>query len=169
VLAAESLQVRGRIDVSGRSDVLVGIEHLAEFAPGALDFRDVGHVRHRAAGCHVGQDGDLSGLGQDVRDFGHEMHPAEHDVLGVGLRSQLGKLQRIARQVGVPVNIGALVVVGENGDPLAELFPGGNDARLAVIILQAAVQIKGGCGGWHGGGSLSAPEHDWQKPYHIGQ
>jgi hypothetical protein len=75
------------------------------------------------------------------------VHAAEHDVLGVGLRGQLGELERIAGQVGVLVDIGALVVVGEKGYTLAELFLGRNNARLAVVILQAAVLVEGGVNG----------------------
>ena len=60
VLAAERFQVRSRVDVGDRGDFLVRIEHFADFAPRALDFGEIRHVRHRAAGAQV-RAGSLSG------------------------------------------------------------------------------------------------------------
>jgi hypothetical protein len=40
-------------------------------------------------------------------------------------------------------------MVGEEGYTLAELFLGRNNARLAVVILQAAVLVESGCAGLH--------------------
>jgi hypothetical protein len=59
-------------------------------------------------------------LGHDVGHFGHEMHAAEDDVLGVGLRGEARELQRVAGEVGVLVDVGALVVVAEDDGALAE-------------------------------------------------
>jgi hypothetical protein len=69
--------------------------------------------------------------GHDVGDFGHEMHAAEDDVLGVGLRGEARQLERIAGQVGVLIDVGALVVVAEDDGALAELGAGGADALVA--------------------------------------
>ena len=63
----------------------VRVEHFGELAPRALDLGQVRHVGHRAAGVHVRQDRHLRRLGKNIGDFRHEMHAAEHDVVGIGL------------------------------------------------------------------------------------
>ncbi len=136
MLAAKGLQIGGAVDIGDRGDVLVGIEHLPELAPGALHLGQTCHVRHRAAGVEVGQNHLLLGLGQDVGHFGHEMHAAEYDVLRLGLRRELGKFQRIAGKVGVGVDVGALIVVAEDDRALAEPRPRGKDTLLAGLVLQ---------------------------------
>jgi hypothetical protein len=105
----------------------IDVQHFAQFAPAAFDLGQIGHVGHRAAGGEVGQDGDLFRFRHDVGDFGHEMHAAEDDVFGVGLRGQARELQRVAGQVGVLVDVGALVVVAEQTALLAEPFAGGRE------------------------------------------
>ena len=119
-----------------------GSSTCAELAPRALDLGQIGHVRHRAAGVQVGQDHRLLGLGQDVGDFGHEMHAAEHDVIGVGLRGELGQFQRIAGKVGVLVDVGALIVMAEDDRALAEPRPRGNDTLLAGLVLQRLEAVE---------------------------
>jgi hypothetical protein len=121
VLAAEGLEVGGGVDVGDRGDQRVrGFEHLGQLAPAALDLGQVGHVGHRTAGGEVGQDGLLVGLGHDVRHLGHEMHAAEHDELGVGLGGEARQLERVAGEVGVLVDVGALVVVAQQHGLVAE-------------------------------------------------
>ena len=83
-----------------------------------------------------------SRLGQDVGDFRHEVHAAEHDVLGVGLRGELGELQRIAGQVGVLVDVGPLVVVAEDHRAPAELRPRGEYALLARVVGERLERSK---------------------------
>ena len=62
----------------------------------------LGHVGHRTAAADRAGSPDLIRLGHDVGDLGHEMHAAENDVFGVGLRGEAGRqLERIAGQVGV--------------------------------------------------------------------
>jgi hypothetical protein len=150
MLAAERLQVGSRVDVGHRRDFLVRRQHFGQFAPCTLDLGETGHVGHRTARRQVGKYGDLLGLGQDIRDLGHEMHAAEHDVLRFRLPGQLRQLQRIAGQVGMLVDVGALVMVAEHDHPVAEGPLGGNDARVAVLILKLAVLIEGSRGYWHG-------------------
>ena len=148
MFAAERLQVGRRVDVGDRRDLLLGVQHFVQFAPAALDLGQIGHVGHRTAGGEVGQDGDLVRRGHDVGDFGHEVHAAEDDVFGIGLRGQLGQLQRIAGQVGVLVNIGTLVVVAEDYGLLAQFGAGGTDALRAsssARLLKGAKAIGEDC------------------------
>ncbi len=150
MLAAEGLQVGGGVDVGDRGELLVGVEHRREFAPGALDLGQVGHVGHRTAGGEVRQDGNLFGAREDVRHLGHEVHAAEDDELGVGLRSQPGKLQRIAGQVGMLEDVGALVVVAEDDRALAEARPCGANALLGVFVGEGVEAVEADGGGLHG-------------------
>lgn len=85
VTSAEGFQVGGGIDVGHRRDLLVGIEHFGQLAPGALDIGEIGHVGHRATGGEIGQNRNLVGACQDIRHLGHEMHAAEDDVFGIEL------------------------------------------------------------------------------------
>ena len=148
MLAAEGLQVGRRVDVGDRREGLVRVvaEQAAQLAPAALDLGEVGHVGHRAAGGEVGQDGDLFRLGHDVRHLGHEVHAAEHDVFGVGLAGQARQLERVAGQVGVTIDVLALVMMAEDDRALAQLFTGGEYARLRLVIGQGveAVETDGG-------------------------
>jgi len=48
-----------------------------------FDSLDVGHVGHRAAGIQVGEQHLLVGLGEDVGRFGHEVHAAKDDEVGL--------------------------------------------------------------------------------------
>jgi hypothetical protein len=73
-------------------------------------------------------------LGQDVGHLGHEVHAAEDDVLGVGLRGQARQLERVAGEVGVAVDVGALVVVAEQHGAAAEAGAGGADALLRLAV-----------------------------------
>ena len=62
----------------------VDVDDPGELLPGLLDRVDVGHVGHRAAGVQVGQDDLLVVAGEHVGGLGHEVHAAEHDVVGLG-------------------------------------------------------------------------------------
>ncbi|MPN10685.1 hypothetical protein SDC9_157982 [bioreactor metagenome] len=149
VLAAERFQVGGRVDVGDRGDFLFGIQHFVQFAPAALDLGQVGHVGHRAAGGEVGQDGRLVRGGHDVGDFGHEMHAAEDDVFGIGLRGEARQLQRVTGQVGVLVHVGALVMVVEDDGLLAEFGAGGADALVAGLVGQGVERVERNGGSLH--------------------
>ena len=72
-----------RVHVGDR-DHPVDVDHGGERLPGLLDLVEVGHVGHRAAGVQVGEDHLLVVAGEDVGRLGHEVHAAEHDVLGLG-------------------------------------------------------------------------------------
>ena len=64
------------------------------------------------------------------------MHAAEHDVFGVGLGGEAGQLQGVAGEVGVLVNVGALVVVAQQHGLVAEAGAGGADALVGVGVGQ---------------------------------
>ena len=68
--------------------------------------------------------------GEDVGALGHEVHAAEHDVLGVGPGRRLaGQLERVAGHVGELDDLVALVVVAEHEHPVAERRLRGRGAR----------------------------------------
>jgi hypothetical protein len=142
--ATEGLEIGRRVDVGHRRHLLIDVEHFAEFAPAAFDLGQIGHVGHRAAGCQVRQDGDLLGFRHDVGDFGHEMHAAENDVAGIGLRGEAREFQRVAGKVGVLINIGALIVVAEQHDFLAEARARGTNALMTGIVLQLVEFVEAG-------------------------
>jgi hypothetical protein len=63
------------------------------------------------------------------------MHAAENDVLGVGLRGQAREFQRVTGEVGVLVDVGALVVVAEQYGLVAEPFAGSANALMTGVVL----------------------------------
>ena len=77
------------------------------------------------------------------------MHAAEHDVVGIGLAGEPRQLQRIAGQIRVLVDIGALVVVAEDHRAFAERRLGGDDAGIARVVLQRLEAVKCNCGNLH--------------------
>ena len=87
MFAAEGLEVSSGVDVGHRGERGIEIVMRGQFASGALDLGQIGHIGHGAAGCHVRQDDGLVGTGQDVCHLGHEMHTQKHDELGVGVGS----------------------------------------------------------------------------------
>ena len=89
MLAAERLQIGCGIDIGDRRHMLVGIEHRGNLAPDTLNLGEARHIGHRTARTHVGQYCRLLGTGQNIGYFGHEMHAAEYDVLGIRLCRQL--------------------------------------------------------------------------------
>ena len=102
VPAAERLQVRGRIDVGHRHQV-VGVDDLTEVGPGRLDRVQVGHVGHAAAGGKVGQEDLRPRRGQDIRGLRHEVDTAEDDgpaVLALGRK--LAELEAVPTKIGEP-------------------------------------------------------------------
>ncbi len=62
------------------------------------------------------------------------MHAAEYDILGVGLRSHHRKLIRVARQIGVPDDVVALVMVSKYDDPRPKLLAGKLDPLVNLLI-----------------------------------
>ena len=80
------------------------------------------------------------------------MHAAEHDVFGVGLGGQLGKLERVTGEVGVLVDVGALVVVAQQHGTLAEAGAGGADAFLRLFVGEDIETIEADGGDLHDAG-----------------
>ena len=90
---------------------LVGGDRLGEAAPGAR----VGD-QHRLV------------VAEDLRRLGHEVHAAEHDRRRVDLAAMRDSAERVADVVGDVLDLGQLVVVGEDhrvafGRQLQHLFP----------------------------------------------
>ena len=115
-----------RLDLGGRIDV-----HHHD-RPGVLglptmQLRSGDRIGQRAAGVEIRDQHALLGA-QDRGRLGHEVHAAEHDGLGPGLRRLLGEAQRVADVVGHVLDLGQLIVVGEDdGAPL-----GGQRAHLVL-------------------------------------
>ena len=134
MLAAKRLEVSGGVDVGDRRNLLIGIDHFANFAPGAINLGQVRHIGHRTTRAHVGQYHLLRRLGEYVGDFRHKVHAAEHQVIGIGARGEFGQAQRIAHQIGMTIHIGTLIVMAEYDRALAQRFFRGKDARLTVFV-----------------------------------
>ena len=95
----------------------------------------VDRLRQRAAGVEVG-DQDGLGRAQHRRRLGHEVHAAEDDRLAVGGRRPAREPERVADVVGHVLDLGELVVVGEDhGPPL-----GGEGPNL---LLQLTDLLRG--------------------------
>ena len=71
------------------------------------------HVRHRAAGCRLGDEHRL-GRVEDLGRFGHKPHAAEDNHVSLDFRRTTGELQRIAGEVGDVLHLPPRVVVGED-------------------------------------------------------
>ena len=84
-------------------------------------------IRQGASRLQIRQQHGLLGA-EDLRDFGHEVHPAEDDHLGIGGRCLAGELKRIANEVGDVLNLWFLVVVGQDHG-IALPFQCGNRLR----------------------------------------
>ena len=82
LLAHERLNRGRRVDVGDRHRARRHTE-LFELAPADLQFVGRGHVGHGAARREVWQNHLLMRQGEHIGALGHEMHAAEHDVLGL--------------------------------------------------------------------------------------
>ncbi len=71
------------------------------------------------------------------------MHAAKDDELRIRIPREFGQPERVAGQIGVLVDVRALVMVAKNDSTAAEFFLGCHNARLAVVILQLAVAVEG--------------------------
>ena len=116
---------RRAAQVALRLDLGRGVHIAEDLRPGMLRLQGAellgrDHVRHRAAGVLVRQKDGLSRR-EDLRRLRHEMHPAEDDHLRVRLRGLDAQSQGIADEIGDVLNLGNLVVVGQD-DRLAFLL-----------------------------------------------
>ncbi|OHT19235.1 hypothetical protein BHE75_01218 [Sphingomonas haloaromaticamans] len=70
-------------------------------------------ILQRAAGIHVRQDHRLF-RAQYLGDLGHEAHAAEGDHIGAGVRRLAAQVQAVAHEIGQVLNIGRLVIMGQD-------------------------------------------------------
>ena len=70
-------------------------------------------VGERAAGGEVGHH-DLARRIQDLRGLGHEVDAAEGDHVALHLLGRLSELERIADEIREILDLGLLIVVGED-------------------------------------------------------
>jgi hypothetical protein len=114
-----------------------------ERLPRLFDLVDVGHVGHGAAGVEVGEDHVLVVGGEHVGRLGHEVHAAEHDVVGLGvLLGQDREAVRVAPGVGPAHDLVTLVVVPEDEEALAERGLGGPDHLVELVGSRAGVALR---------------------------
>jgi len=107
----ERLHGRRAVDVGGDGVARVLPEPLGEEGRRAA-------VGERAAGLEVGDDDRLL-RGQDLRRLGHEVDAAERDDPLRGGQALARQLERVADEVGQVLDLGLLVVVGQDeGVPL---------------------------------------------------
>ena len=134
VATAKGLEVRRRVDVGHRGDLLIRFQHLGQLTPGPLYIGQIGHVRHRTASGHVGQNRGLLRARKDIRHLGHEVHTAKHDEFRIGTGRLARELERIAGKVGVTKHLFTLVVMTQDHQPLAQRLLGSNHAGLGLGI-----------------------------------
>ena len=80
---------------------------------------------------------------QDVRALRHEVHAAEHDVVGVRmLRDRVGELERVAGVIGELDHFVALVVVAEDDEPIAERRARRCDAQRHLLVGQTEIRLR---------------------------
>ena len=70
-------------------------------------------VGERAAGLEIGHHHLARGI-QDLRRLGHEVDAAEGDHVGFHLLGGLRELERVADEIGEVLDLGFLVVVGQD-------------------------------------------------------
>jgi hypothetical protein len=100
------------IDIGEWGDARAGAGEAGEYGLQELGRR---HVGHDAASFKHRRVDFLLRPGEDGRAFGHEVHSAEHDMLGGKFGDPAGEFQGIAHEMGVLYDGVRLVVVGEDG------------------------------------------------------
>jgi len=116
VTAAEGLHCRAGVLVDQRYN-RVRAPEVVQALPGRLQATQVGHGRHGAGGLAGGHDHRLSRAAQDDGTLRHEVHPAEHNVLGVDRGSDARQLQRVPPVIGELYDGVGLVMMGEDDCP----------------------------------------------------
>src|SRR5690606_24588108 len=127
------------------------VQYLGQLAPATLDLGQAGHIGHRAASGQVRQDGDLIVRRHDVGHFRHEVHAAENDVLSASLTGKARQLERVTGQVGVLIDVSALIVVTQQYRATTQLGPRGAYARMRVLIGEGVETVEIDGGGLHAG------------------
>jgi len=74
-------------------------------------------IDQTAAGVQIGQSHDALGI-QDFGGFGHEADAAEHDDVTVEFLSDAGELETVANRIGYLLDLGFLVVMGQDSSPV---------------------------------------------------
>ena len=77
-------------------------------------------IAERAAGVEVGENHGLAGI-DDFRSLSHEVDAAKSDDVGLRLGRPVGEAERVAHVIRQLLDLGSLVVVGEN-DGMALVF-----------------------------------------------
>ena len=100
------------------------------------------HVCHRAPSSKIWKDDLLVWTTQDVGALRHEVHAAEHDVVGLSLPSSLTRqLERVAGKVGELDDLVPLIVVTQDEKTLAERCPSRRDSHFHNLVRQAEIPI----------------------------
>ena len=137
----ERLQRGGGVHVGDRHQLL-DVGDRGQGVPRLFDRVDVGHVGHGATGVEVGEDHLLVVGGEDVGRLGHEVHTAEHDVVGGAVVGrQPGQPEGVAPGVGPAHDLVALVVVAEDHQPRPERRLGRRDPCGQGVVGCAGVAL----------------------------
>ena len=81
--------------------------------------------------------------GEDVGGLGHEVHTAEHDVLGLGpFLGQHRQAERVAPCIGPAHDLVTLVVVAEDEQPVAQGGLGRRDAVGELHLGRLGVPLR---------------------------
>jgi len=125
---------------------VVGQPETDELFPGVFDLADLSHIGHGAAGIEVGEHDRLSGMGQDVGAFRHEVDSAEDDVLTCGLGRQLREPVRIAAIVGKTNDFIALIVMPQDHTFASQRLFRGCDALVHRMVGKHEIVFeRAGC------------------------
>ena len=102
-----------------------------------------------------------------IGGFGHEVHAAEHDVVGVrAFGGVLGQLEGVAHEIGVLDDLVTLVEVAQNQQFGAETLLGVGDALLQ-FPRRRPLRYSSGNTCWRGAlaeprrSSIEAPDRSW--------
>ncbi|OQB01621.1 MAG: hypothetical protein BWY25_01033 [Chloroflexi bacterium ADurb.Bin222] len=144
------------------------VERGVERGPCLLDLRAAGRLRQIAACCGIGDVDVLAGFGEDRRDFGHEVHAAEDDVLRVSFGAIAGELERIPAKIGELNHLVALIVMSQNDEAVAQsrfsapgaFLPRKGGGGDGIEDLHAQVESGDGMGDGAGGNEVHAGAGD---------
>ena len=150
MLAAKGFKISGRINIGHGRDRLIRVKHFRQLAPGTFHLGKTCHIRHRATGREIGQDGNLLRLGKNIRDFSHEMDATKYQIIRICFHGKARQLQGIAGEIGMLINIRTLIMMGEYYDALSECGFSLHNALRAVVIFQVIETFKCNSFRWHG-------------------
>ena len=115
---------------------------MPQFRPADLELIGRRHVGHRTAGGQIRKDDLLVRHREDVRALGHEVHAAEHDVIGARMLGDcVGELERVAGVIRELDDFVALVVMAQDHEAFAEGGARRRNAQRHLVVRQTEVRL----------------------------